>query len=274
MSADAVFVTVLVGLAGLIAGSFLNVVIARVPAGRSLLTPSACPACHTPIRARDNVPVLSWLVLRGRCRACGARISPRYPLVELGTAAAFTLVALARVPALVASSGAELAAGVLELLAYLAFAAFAIALAAIDLDVRRLPNVLVLSSLGTGAVLLGAAAIVGGDLEAGARAAAGAGLAFALYFVIELASRGGLGMGDVKLAATVGLHTAYLGWGQLAVGVFAGFALGGVVGLALLAARRASRRTAIPFGPWILAGAWLGIVVGHQVAAWYGGVLA
>lgn len=274
MSADAVFVAVVVGLSGLVIGSFLNVVIARVPAGRSLLTPSACPACGERIRPRDNVPLASWIVLRGRCRACDARISVRYPLIELATAVAFALVAVAAAPALVAASGTDLAARILELVAYLAFAAIGIALVAIDLDVRRLPNPLVLGSLATGAVLLGAAAILGGDLASGARAAAGAGLAFALYFVIELASRGGLGMGDVKLAATVGLHTAYLGWGQLAVGVFAGFALGGVVGLLLLATRRATRRTAIPFGPWILAGAWLGIVVGQQVAAWYGGVLA
>lgn len=273
MTPDAVFVVVILAVLGLAIGSFLNVVIARVPGRKPLTTPSACPHCGTPIRRRDNIPLISWIALRGRCRACGEPISVRYPLVELLGAGAFAGVGAWLVPELVTASGAALAADILELVAYLGFAAASIALTAIDLEHRRLPNVLVLPTLLGGAVLLGTAAFLDLDPGQAARAVAGAGVAFALYLIIELVSRGGVGMGDVKLAAPVGLFLAYLGWGQLAVGLFAGFLTGGLVGLVLLAARRASRRTAIPFGPWILVGAWLGILVGSPIASWYGTLL-
>ncbi|HEU5110610.1 MAG TPA: prepilin peptidase [Micromonosporaceae bacterium] len=245
----------LVGLLGLVVGSFLNVVIHRVPRDESLLRPaSRCPRCRTPIRPWHNVPVLSWLALRGRCAGCRTPISPRYPLVELGTAALFVAVA--------ARFGLTAA-----LPAYLYLAAVGVALAMIDLDVLRLPDRIVLPSYAIGGVLLLAPLAVERDLAAALRAVAAAAALWVFYFA--LAFFGGMGFGDVKLAGLLGLYLGWLGWGSVLVGTFAAFLLGGVVGIGLMLARRAGRRTAIPFGPAMLAGALLALFVAEPVAAWY-----
>jgi leader peptidase (prepilin peptidase)/N-methyltransferase len=266
-----IVVPVLVGVLGAAIGSFLNVVIHRVPAGVSVVAPpSACGSCASPVRAFDNIPVLSWILLRGRCRACGASFSVRYPLVELGTALAFAGLAAVHLTSILdASSTAATIAAVLVFVAHLYFAAISIALTAIDLDTHRLPNVIVLPAYGVGVVLLGTAAVFGADLEGAARAAAGAGLLFALYLVLALISPRGMGMGDVKLAGVIGLFLGYSGWAALAVGTLSAFLLGGVVGIALIAARRARRNTGIPFGPWMLGGAWVGILLGEPIARGY-----
>ena len=257
MTVGSILLVVLVGLLGLAIGSFLNVVVWRLPRGESLASPpSACPNCGHAIRARDNVPVLGWLLLRGKCRDCAEPISPRYPIVEAATGLSFALIALA--------VGIE-APAVWALPAYLYLAAISIALALIDLDTRRLPNRIVLPSLGVGAVLLALASWGSGDWGALLRAVIGSAGLFALYFVIAFISPRGMGMGDVKLAAVLGLYLGWLGWGPLAVGAFAAFLLGGVFAVALLIARRARRGTAIPFGPWMIAGAWLGIAGGAAV---------
>jgi leader peptidase (prepilin peptidase)/N-methyltransferase len=259
-----------VALLGLAIGSFLNVVVYRVPAGRSLTPDSACPKCGTAIRRRDNIPVLSWLLLRGRCRGCSEPISARYPLVEAGTAVAFTLVAWRFAPAIFeATTTAEAVAGWLELVAFLALTAVSIALALIDLDTKRLPNVIVLPALIAGVVLLGAAALLRGDLAALAGAGIGGAGLFAFYLILALIKPGGMGFGDVKLAAVLGLYLGFLGWGNLLVGAFAAFLFGGVFGLILMLARRAGRTTAIPFGPWMILGAWLGVFVGELLARGY-----
>lgn len=153
--------------------------------------------------------------------------------------------------------------------AYLWLAGITIALTAIDLEHHRLPNSIVLPSYAIGAIGLGVPALLAGDGERVAIAAAGAGALFLLYFVLWFAWPGGMGMGDVKLAGVLGLYLGFSGWGALAVGAFGAFVLGGLVSVALLAAKRANRKSGIPFGPWMLGGAWIGIVVGDTLARAY-----
>lgn len=261
------------GVLGTVIGSFLNVVVYRVPRGLSVVSPpSACGSCGHPVRPYDNVPLVSWLVLRGRCRDCSAPISARYPLVELGAAVAFALVAwrfTTELPAAVATgSGPAIAAVALELVAFLYLAAVSIALALIDLETRRLPNVLVLPTYAVGAVLLTAAAALGGQWAHLASAGVGlAGLGLG-YLLLAIARPGGMGLGDVKLAGALGLYLGWLGPETLAVGSIAGFLLGGGAGLVLLL-RGAGRRATIAFGPWLLAGAWVGILAGPAIAGAY-----
>lgn len=252
---------VLAGVLGVVVGSFLNVVIARVPDGRSLLRPgSHCPHCHAAIRPRHNVPLLSWLALRGRCASCRGPISPRYPLVEAATAALFVAVA--------ARLGASAA-----LPAYLYLAAIAVALAVIDLDVLRLPDAIVLPSYPIAGALLLLAAAVQGDWGSALRALAGAAALGGLYLALAMLMPGGMGFGDVKLAGLLGLYLGWLGWGPVLVGAFAAFLLGGLVGLALLVTGRAGRRSAIPFGPHMLAGALLAVFAAGPITAWYATLL-
>lgn len=270
MTAGLVMLLVFAGLLGLAIGSFLNVVVYRVPAGKSLTPDSACPKCGTAIRKRDNIPVLSWLLLRGKCRGCAQPISARYPLVEAFTAVAFVLVTARFGPALVdAATAPDAVAGALELVAFLALTAVSIALALIDLDTRTLPNVIVLPSLLAGILLLGVAGLLRGDLGAVAQALIGGAALFAFYLVLALIKPGGMGFGDVKLAAVLGLYLGFLGWGNLLVGAFAAFLFGGVFGLLLIAVRRAGRKSAIPFGPWMILGAWLGVFAGEFLARGY-----
>ena len=267
----ALILTGLVGVTGLAIGSFLNVVVYRVPAGMSVVHPrSACPRCGHEITARDNVPVLSWLLLRGKCRSCALPISRRYPLVEMASGVFFVLVALWAAPGIgVASGAADTVAAVLRLAAFLYLAAISISLALIDLDVNRLPDKIVLPAYAVGVALLGGAAALEQDWIALGRMAAGAGILFAVYFTLALISPRGMGMGDVKLAGVLGLFLASLGWGQLAVGAGAAFILGGLFGIALIVSKRAGRKTGIPFGPWMLAGAWIGIFAGGVIAGNY-----
>lgn len=259
------------GVLGTLIGSFLNVVVYRVPAGRSIVSPpSACGACGHPVRAYDNIPVLSWMLLRGRCRDCGARISARYPLVEFGTAVLFGVVAWRFLPGVLAApTTAATASAVVVLVAFLYLAAISLALALIDLDVARLPDAIVLPAYAVGPALLGTASLLVGDPWTLARAAAGAGILAAVYLTLAVVRPGGMGSGDIKLAGVLGFFLAWLGWDALAVGCIAGFLLGGAFGVALIALRKARRRTAIPFGPWMLAGAWVGILAGAPLAYWY-----
>lgn len=264
------------GVFGSLIGSFLNVVVYRVPAGRSVVSPpSACGSCGQQIRAVDNVPVLSWLALRGRCRTCGSVISVRYPLVELGTALLFAAVSFRFVPGVfdgAAAGTVPLAAGILVLLAFLYFAAISVALALIDLDTQTLPNAIVLPAYLVGGALLGAAGLLAGDPSAVAGAGLGAVALFGVYLVAALVKPGGMGLGDVKLAGVIGLFLGFLGLPQLLVGAFAAFVLGGLFSLGLLIARRAGWGSGIPFGPWMLAGAWVGILAGQPIASFYLGL--
>ena len=240
-------------LLGLLVGSFLNVVIWRVPRGESVVSPpSHCPGCDRPIRPRDNVPVLSWLVLHGRCRDCDARISVRYPAVELATAALFGVLAW--------RFGFDW-----TLPAYLYLGAISVALALIDIDVHRLPNAIVLPSYGVVAVLLLLPTALTGEWDQLLRAVLGGATLFAFYFLLAFIYPAGMGFGDVKLAGVLGVYLGWLGWGVLLVGGFLGFLLGGVVGGALMVARKAGRKSKIPFGPFMLAGALIAILVGQRI---------
>ena len=188
-------VIVMAALLGLVVGSFLNVVAHRVPAGLSVVRPaSRCPGCGSGIAKRDNVPVLSWIALRGACRSCRMPISARYPLIEAGTAVAFVVAVLPFAADLDRAVDVRgLAASSLEVVAFLYLAAISIALAAIDLDVRRLPDAIVLPAYAVGVALLVPVAVLRGDLVPLGVAAAGAGAAFLLYFALWFAKPGGMG---------------------------------------------------------------------------------
>jgi leader peptidase (prepilin peptidase) / N-methyltransferase len=235
---------------GLAVGSFLNVVIHRVPRGESLVHPgSHCPGCHAAVRPRHNVPVVSFLLLRGRCADCAAPISVRYPIVELVTCLLFVTITL-QLDRL----------GLLEALpAYLFFAAVGVALTAIDLDVKRLPNAIVYPTYAVLGALLAAASVAEGSVQPLLRAAVGAAGLFAFYLLLLLAYPDGMGAGDVKLAGVIGAALGFLSYPALAVGGFAAFLIGGLAGVALLVVRRATGKTALPFGPFMFAGALLAI---------------
>jgi len=252
-----VLLHVLVGLLGLAIGSFLNVVIWRVPRGQSVVSPpSHCPSCGQEVRSRDNVPVISWLLLRGRCRDCREPISVRYPLVEAATSAAFVATSL--------RFGLDAA-----LPAFLYLAAISVALALIDIDTQRLPNAIVLPSYVVGLVLLGAAAVAQGSYGDLLRAGLGMAALYGFYFGLALLYPAGMGFGDVKLAGVLGLYLAWLGWAELIAGGFLGFLLGGVVGGVLMAVRRAGRKSKIPFGPFMLGGAFIAVLWGGALADLY-----
>lgn len=261
---------VFAGLFGLAVGSFLNVVAYRVPAGIPLTRESRCPHCDAAIASRHNVPVVGWLALRGRCANCGAAIAKRYPIVEALTGITFTVVAWFFLTAFGGEPwGRSPWALGLVVIAYLYFAAVSIVLTLIDLDTHRLPNAIVLPSYLVADALLTLAAWLSGDWPSLLRAAIGMAVLYAFYFLLRLVRPGGMGGGDVKLAGVIGLYLAWLGWGALAVGAFFAFVYGGVFGIALLIARRAGRRTAIPFGPWMILGAWTGIFAGESIGRAY-----
>jgi leader peptidase (prepilin peptidase)/N-methyltransferase len=258
----------LAGVLGLLTGSFLNVVIWRVPRGESIVHPgSACPHCGHAIRWWDNIPVVSWLVLRGRCRDCGGPISLRYPGVELATGVMFAGVAFWLLQTV--ASTMPFVAAVLASAAFLYLAAISIALTLIDLDTHKLPNAIVLPSYLVGAILLAVSALLSGDLEPLLRTAVGLAAMFVAYLVMAVAYPGGMGLGDVKLAGVLGLFLGWLGWGPLLVGAFAAFILGGLYAVVLLVSRKAHRKSGIPFGPWMLAGAWVGVFAGKVILDGY-----
>jgi len=249
-------VIVAAALIGLAVGSFLNVVIYRLPRGEPLSRPpSQCPNCGHAIRNRHNIPVVGWLLLRGRCRDCRQPISVRYPLVEFVTAALF--VALAWWLADIDRPSA--------IPAYLFLAAIGVALAMIDFDTHRLPNAIVLPSYPVLAVLLAISAAIDSDWGALLRAVIGAISLYAFYFAIHFAYPVGMGFGDVKLAGLLGAALAYLSWPALAVGAFGAFLLGGLVGAVVILSRRGTGKTALPFGPFMIAATIVAIFVADPV---------
>ncbi|HEV2998741.1 MAG TPA: prepilin peptidase [Solirubrobacteraceae bacterium] len=243
------------GVLGAIMGSFLNVVVHRLPRHESLISPAShCPTCETPIRPYDNVPILSWLLLRGRCRGCGARISARYPLLEAGTA----LLCIGAV--LTNGSVVGVALGVTLVLAL-------VPAAAIDLEHRIIPNVIT----GTGAVLalaLGTALDPSGEPV---RLIAGAG-AGGFLLLAALAHPAGMGMGDVKLAGMMGLFLGAAVAPALLLALLAGV-LAGVLVIARSHAHeggvRSAGKTGIPFGPFLALGGLAGIFAGQAAIDWY-----
>jgi len=239
----------LAGVVGAVVGSFLNVVIHRLPRGESLVHPrSRCPACSRQIAGYDNVPIVSWLVLRGRCRHCGEPISPRYPVVELLTALAFATVVLVR--------GFDD-----DLILELPFVAGLIALAGIDLDHKLLPNKIVypLAAYGLIATLL----VERDDLAEHVIAGTGA---FAFLLVAVIAYPRGMGMGDVKLAGVMGL---YLG-ASVIPALLVAFLSGSLAGIVILAREgAAARKKAIPFGVFLALGGIIGVLAGPELIDLY-----
>jgi leader peptidase (prepilin peptidase)/N-methyltransferase len=246
MAIQIVFMAVL----GLVTGSFLSVVAHRVPLGESIVAPrSRCPNCGVQIAAYDNVPLFSFLALRGRCRHCEARVPLTYPLLEAGLAAVFVGLLLA-----FEGDGIEIALG----------AAFAATLATItltDLEHRRIPNVVLIVS-----AVIGVALLALGDRDALADHLIAAAAAFAALFLVALAYPRGMGMGDVKLAGVMGL---YLGK-AVAPALLIGFAVGALYGLALIARHGAeARKQAVPFGPFLALGGIVALFVGDEIVDWY-----
>ena len=256
----AVVVTLVIGLVGLLVGSYLSRVIYRMPRGLSSGTPSVCPECAAPLTRREQIPLLSWLALRARCRHCSGPISARYPLIELLTSALFVALALSFV---------DRPTALPALVAYLFFAAIAVALSFIDLATHTLPNAIVVPGIAVGLGLLTVAAAVSGEWLRLGQAVLGGAILFACYFAFALIYPSGMGFGDVKLAAVIGLYLGWLGWGALAVGAVSAFLLGGIFSVVLLLMRRVGRKTGIPFGPWMLAGAFVGIFFGTELAESY-----
>jgi leader peptidase (prepilin peptidase) / N-methyltransferase len=252
---DDVLIRVLVAVPfGLAIGSFMTVAVHRLPRSESLLTPrSHCPGCGAELRNRDNIPLISWLMLRGRCSSCGMRISIEYPLTELATAAVVVCSALTWTDVWVAVIVAALAS-------------MMPAIALIDIRHHIIPNRLMYPALIAFPVLLVAAWLSGAHLNL-----AGAAIGFAAYggglLLVALVSRG-MGMGDVKLAGLIGLVLGSLGLRYVGVAAGAAIALGGVGGLMALLLGR-SRRDAIPFGPYMAAGALVAIFVGDRLAEGY-----
>lgn len=237
---------VLAGVLGLAIGSFLNVVIWRLPRGESLSKPrSRCPGCERQIRARDNIPVLSWLLLRGRCRDCGAPISARYPLVEALTAALCVAVVL--------DIGAND-----QVWLGLAFVLLLVPITFIDLDHRIIPNQL--TALGAVVAIALVAIFQTDDLVEHLIAAVAAG---GFLLVAAIAYPAGMGMGDVKLAAVMGL---FLGR-NVAPAMLAALVLGSLVGIVVI--RRHGRKAGVPFGPFLAAGGLVGLFAGDEIVDWY-----
>lgn len=260
------FVYLIAGIAGafgLVLGSFLNVVIWRLPRGESVVhPPSSCPTCGTDIKWYDNVPVVSWLVLGAKCRKCKSGISVRYPLVETLTGVVLASIAWRIM------SVAEAWSHMLVMLPFLALGCIGVALAFIDLDTHKLPNKIVLPSYPLiAALLLIATWGAGWDWSLVLHAAIGGAALYAFYFVLCVI--GGMGFGDVKLAGILGMTLGWLGWEYLVVGAFLPFLLGGLFSVVLIALRRAGRKSGIPFGPWMLLGWYLALFVSHPISQWY-----
>jgi len=250
---------VLVGVFGLMIGSFLNVCIARVPRGESVVSPgSHCPKCNTPIQWYDNIPVLSYLALGAKCRACRAPISVRYPLVEITTAVAFVLQAIAfpDEPILLVSR--------------LVFTAMLIVLFGTDYDTQRLPNVITLPGIVVGLVfsLFTPPGIVASLIGA----AVGAGILLAVRWIWrKLRGVDAMGLGDVKMLAMIG---AFLGWRQIWVVLFVASLTGATVGVLLTMRQGRSMQTRLPFGTFLAIAAYIASIVGERLLSWYLGLYA
>jgi leader peptidase (prepilin peptidase) / N-methyltransferase len=233
------------------------VAIARVPAGESVLSPrSRCPQCESEITLRDNIPILSWVLLRARCRHCGLRISIVYPLVEVGTALSFVLVTMAFDP------GAGM-------FAYWVFAAGLITVSGIDFTTRRIPTVVLMWIMALGTPLLLLSAVLAEEPWRMLRALIAALGSYAVFRVIHAVSPAGMGYGDVRFSFVLGFFLGWLGAGYAPLGLFLGFLSGSVVGLILIAVAGKGKRTHIPFGPHLALGAFVAVLLGDTMLTWY-----
>jgi leader peptidase (prepilin peptidase)/N-methyltransferase len=242
-------------LFGLVIGSFLTVVVSRIPAGEGLGGRSRCPRCGAQIGAFDNIPVLSWILLRGRCRTCGNRISVRYPLIELTTAALFLLAD---------RTFEDLALAIPAAM----FLATMLAIALIDAKHKIVPNRIVYPAL----LILGPAVVVA-DLTGGPIDAPSAFIGLAAYagplLIVAFAVPGGMGMGDVKLAALIGLALGGLGLAYVAVAAGLGIVGGGVGAVLAVTVFKFGRKQQMPFGPYLAAGAVVALALAPQISDLY-----
>ena len=251
------FIVVAATVIGLAVGSFLNVVAYRVPAGLSVVQPpSFCPQCRNEIRWHDNVPVVGWLMLGGKCRDCSEPISVRYPIVEAATGVSFGLLAWLVGPSAL-------------LPGYLFFAATTVALVLTDIDHKRLPDRIVFTGTGLTVAFFIGGALLEGETERLVPAFIGGAIYLALFFALFMVTPGGFGFGDVKLSFLLGFVMAYSGWMELGVGIFLAFLIGGLIGTAIVLFTSAGRKTKMPFGPAMMAGAWIGALWGSGIADWY-----
>jgi len=245
------------GVFGLIIGSFLNVVIYRLPRRESLSHPgSHCPSCGAAVRPFDNVPVASWLMLRGRCRDCAAPIAIRYPMVEAVTCALF-LAAAHRF-------GAHA-----EIVDYCVFFAGLVAISGIDIDHHLVPNRIVYPAAAATTLLLLIATAADGVWRRMADAAIGGAIGFGVLFLIHFIAPRGMGFGDVRLAGLIGLNVGWLGIAHVPVALFTGFLAGAVFGVVLIATGRAGRRSRVPFAPFLAAGAVVACLWGTTIVHWW-----
>src|SRR5688572_20374898 len=237
---------------GLVIGSFLTVVADRVPRGASVLAPpSACGSCGHRLTAPDLVPIGSWIALRGTCRHCGTAIGAEPLVIELANTALFVAFGL--------KFGAEAV-----LVAYWCLAAALVALVWIDLQEFRLPREITYVAFTISLMIMMNAAVIDREYGNLRDALLGAGIALLIMWVIFIASRGGMGDGDVRLAPLLGLHLGYISLAIVPVGLFFGFLIGAVVGLVMMATSKAGRKTALPFGPFLAAGTVVAIFSGEQ----------
>ena len=244
------FLDIIAFVFGAMIGSFLNVCIWRIPEGKSIVFPSShCPKCGNPVRPYDNIPILSWLILRGRCRDCGQSISIRYPLVELLTALLSLAIFWMYGPSL-------------PYLAAFLFAAALIVITFIDLDHQIIPDVISLP--GIPVFFLLAVFIMGiGFLDALLGLLIGGGFLYLIAVGYELLTkREGMGGGDIKLLAMIG---AFLGWKSLFFVVFMSSILGAIVGVALILIKGKDMKYAVPFGPFLSIAAVMYLFVGREM---------
>ena len=245
------------GVFGLVIGSFIGVVVDRLPRQESIVSPpSHCVACSAPVRAYDNIPVVSYVVLRGRCRACGARIPPRDALLELGIGILFVLLAWRLTSAWALS-------------AYCVLAAAVVGISAIDVEHMRIPSTLVYSTAVLGAPLLVLASAGTHHWSALLGALIGGAVAFIAFFTLFFAVPKGIGFGDVRLAGLCGGFLGWMGYREVIVGFLISFIVAGVPAAVLLAMHKVNRRTQIPFGPFLAAGTVITVLFGAPVIhAW------
>jgi leader peptidase (prepilin peptidase)/N-methyltransferase len=253
---------------GLIIGSFLNVIIYRIPRKVSPAKGgSKCPECEHPIRWYDNIPLGSYMILRGKCRDCGAPISARYPVVELLTACLFLAVFLKEIgnnPDILTMTG------LLSLIAYLYLAAVLIAISFIDADFHIIPDKITFPSFFIGLVLL-LAADLSGWLNMLSGVAIGGGFLLILFLIAPvLLKKQGMGFGDVKLGAVLGV---FLGW-HVFLAIFLASIVGTVFGVAMIAAKKLKWQQRFAFGPCLAAGALLAYFFGTPLISWYVGLFS
>jgi len=248
---------VLVGVIGLMVGSFLNVCISRIPAGESVVSPrSRCPRCKKPIASYDNIPVVSYLILAGKCRNCGLKISAIYPAVEIVTALAFVGQAI------------FIADNLPLLVVRLVFTAMLIVLFGTDYQTMRLPNPITYSGIVIG--LVASVFLPPGLQSSLIGAALGAAVPWLIRWVWFKATKvDAMGLGDVKMLAMIG---AFLGWQQVWVVLFLSTLAGALFGVTLLVIQKRSFASKLPFGTFLAMAAYVASLVGERLAAWYMGL--